>query len=83
MVSFREEIRDEVNNIITAVTMQQNVQEKVIDELRNLFDTKDEDVLTDSLPELLYLEMVIKENLRLLSILTCFVSFSFKRVVQG
>lgn len=50
--------------------MHQDVQEKVIDEMRNLFDTKDEDVITDFLPHLKYLEMVIKENLRLLPILT-------------
>lgn len=50
--------------------MHQDVQDKVIVELENLFDTKDEEVTTDSLPELIYLEMVIKENLRLLPILT-------------
>ena len=52
------------------LAMHQDVQEKVITEMQNFFDTKDEDVSTDLLPELTYLEMVIKENLRLLPILT-------------
>lgn len=59
-----------ISSTLLMLAMHQDVQEKVIDEMRNLFDTKDEDVSTELLTELIYLEMVIKENLRLLPILT-------------
>ena len=41
-----------------------NVQEKVFDELQEVFDSADEEVTEEKLSRLIYLEMVIKESMR-------------------
>ena len=44
--------------------MHPDVQEKISKELSNVFESKDEDVTTEKLGQLTYMEMVIKELLR-------------------
>lgn len=47
----------------------QDVQDKVVEELSLLFDTIDEEVDHDKLNQMPYIEMVIKETMRLFPIL--------------
>jgi cytochrome P450 len=42
-----------------------DIQEKLVDELQNVFLTSDEDVTEEHLAQLNYLDIVIKESLRL------------------
>lgn len=45
--------------------MHPRVQDKVFEELQLLFDADDEEVSEDKLERLVYLEMVLKETMRL------------------
>lgn len=47
------------------LAIHQDVQSKVVDELRQIFDSTDGEVNEEALGEMKYLEMVIKECLRL------------------
>lgn len=47
------------------LAIHQDVQSKVIDELRQIFKSTDGEVNEEALGEMKYLEMVIKESLRL------------------
>lgn len=47
----------------------QDVQDKVLEEISLLFETKDEEVDQDKLNKMPYIEMVIKETMRLFPIL--------------
>lgn len=50
------------------LAMHKNVQEKVVNELQSVFTSVDDEVDFDALNKLPYLEMVIKETLRLFPI---------------
>lgn len=51
------------------LAMHPEAQEKVVQELNSVFETAEETVENDHLIELVYLEMVIKETMRLLPVL--------------
>lgn len=45
--------------------MHQDIQEKVYEELHNIFEGSDRPVLCEDLPRMTYLERVIKETMRI------------------
>ena len=51
------------------LAMNHDVQEKVVQELRDVFDSADEPIDYDSLNKLVYLDLVLKETLRLFPVL--------------
>lgn len=51
------------------LAMHPEAQEKVVEELNTIFGTADETVENEHLFELVYLDMVIKETMRLLPVL--------------
>lgn len=54
-----------MSNILLMVAMHQDVQEKIVNELRAIFPSNQEPVDFDMLNKLTYMETVIKETLRL------------------
>lgn len=48
--------------------MHQDIQQKVVDEIKSIFRSKNEDVDNESLQKLIHLELVIKESMRLFPI---------------
>jgi cytochrome P450 len=55
-------------NTVLLLAMHPDIQEKVFKELHDVFDTQDDDITKEDLNKLVYLEMVIKEAMRLLII---------------
>ena len=51
------------------LAIHQDVQDKVLEEIRLLFDTKDEEVDQEKLNQMPYTEMVLKETMRLFPVL--------------
>jgi cytochrome P450 len=53
--------------------MHPDIQDKVIDEIRSIFKDQDSEITAEDCKNLVYLEMVIKEGMRLLPIVPLFV----------
>lgn len=50
---------------ILMLAMHPEIQERLFDELKSIYDTQDEDTLTDQLGKLTYLDCCLKESMRL------------------
>ncbi|XP_063709170.1 probable cytochrome P450 313a4 [Culicoides brevitarsis] len=57
-----------VSFCLLMLAMHQDIQERVVDELRSVFDTKDQPVTPEAVSKLEYLSMVMNETLRLFPI---------------
>lgn len=51
--------------IILMLSIHQDIQEKVLNELREIFETADQPITVEDCSRMVYTEMVIKETLRL------------------
>lgn len=54
--------------IVLLLAMYPDIQEKVVDELRSVFDTQDEEVKYEHIQKLPYFDRVIKEGMRILPV---------------
>lgn len=55
-------------NVILMLAIHQDVQEKVLEELREIFPSADSPITTEDISRMIYTEMVIKETLRILPV---------------
>lgn len=54
-----------IPSVVLLIAMHPDVQKKIVGELDSVFGSVDEEVTEDSIDKLEYLEMVIKETLRI------------------
>lgn len=71
-----------MSNILLMLAMHQEVQQRVVDELRDNL-TDNEDFNDESLGKMKYLEMVIKECLRLFPLPAISVRYASKDIQLG
>ena len=57
-----------VSTVLLMLALHQDVQEKVVQELKGVFDSAEQETDNDMLNNLPYLEMVVKESLRLFTV---------------
>lgn len=57
-----------ISIVLLLLAMYQDIQDKVVEELKDIFDSPDAELTEESLSEMKYLEMVIKESLRLIPV---------------
>jgi cytochrome P450 family 4 len=57
-----------MSHVILLLAMHPNIQEKVFAELKEVFPNKDSYITAEDLKQLVYLEMAIKESMRLLTV---------------
>ena len=69
--------------VLLLLAMHPEIQEKAIKELQNVFQNFDEDVKDEQLPKLVYLEMIIKETMRLIPVVPFFGRFTTGEVQLG
>ncbi|CRL06511.1 CLUMA_CG019525, isoform A [Clunio marinus] len=94
----RQEIEDEIFSFIGAgletseyslskaillIAMHPEVQEKIVDELKYVFESEDEEVTEDNLSQLTYLDLVMKEVFRYWSIITIIARYTTDEVELG
>jgi cytochrome P450 len=60
-------------NTVLLLAMHPDIQEKVFKELHDVFPTQDSEVTKEDLSKLVYLEMVLKESMRLLIVSPIYV----------
>ncbi|XP_049536673.1 cytochrome P450 4g15-like [Anopheles darlingi] len=72
-----------VANALLLLAMHQDVQEKVVAEIRQHFGDDLKDIRYENLQELVYLEMVVKESLRLLPIAPVFGRKTTQEIALG
>jgi cytochrome P450 len=60
-------------NAILLLAMHPDIQDRVVDELKSIFKDQDQEVTAEDCKNLVYLEQVIKEGMRLLPVVPIFV----------
>uniref|UniRef100_U5EIY8 Putative cytochrome n=1 Tax=Corethrella appendiculata TaxID=1370023 RepID=U5EIY8_9DIPT len=72
-----------ISNLIVLLAMHPEIQEKMVDELRQLYTSKDQPVEYEDLVHLEYMEMVIKESMRIWPIAALYARASRNEVDLG